>query len=75
MSAFGEILAKPGSGAGDLLECGKGVAEHGAAVERAGRLVKCPEGLNAISVKLEELTQQPLRDLYWGKIHLIESPK
>jgi hypothetical protein len=67
-----EFFPKAVAGGGELFESGQGVANHLVDVEAIQRLVKRPQGLDAIRIELEELVDELLWNLVRCELHLVE---
>jgi hypothetical protein len=60
VGALGKGLAEPNQGVRQLFQRCQGVAQHGAEIYTAGRLVERPEGFYIISVQFKQLVDQSL---------------
>ncbi len=75
MRTLGQILAESGRGFWYLVQSGQSVAEHELQIQGSRWLIQGPERLGKVGIQFEELSNQPLRDLSRGQIHLVQSTK
>ena len=60
------------AGVGKMVERDKGVAEHRAEIQGAGRLIERPERFGTIRVEDSELAERRLREVDWGHQGVVE---
>lgn len=66
------MLPESGTGSGQLIERGQGIAKHSLQIELSGWLIQASECCHIVGIRFKQLPDEPLRNLIRIQVHAVQ---
>lgn len=66
------MFPESGTGSGQLIERGQGIAKHSLQIELSGWLIQASECCHIVGIRFKQLPDEPLRNLIRIQVHAVQ---